>query len=228
MFNNPQAQQDLEQVVTEFVQQHKVFTAAHVTVEVRRRHMAAGVLPHRGSIAPGVRELFEKGQMPGYIRTFVPGTVYAYHPADETVWDKSLGIDAKDWKAPLDVSEIEAAKPAVVHKVTPGHAQAPDTDRKYLRAAALQDGTAVTRKWRAGRYVEVPREMLRKAGFSRGDAVKAAHTDEGVYLVKSSPSSMHVQNSRLALRVNRKALTGFDTSRDVIFRFEDGRIFLEQ
>lgn len=51
--------------------------------------------------------------------------------------------------------------------------------RKILRGP-LPDGTSVDRKWSDGGYVEVPKEMLRQAGFDHGQKVKLFCKPDGV------------------------------------------------
>lgn len=237
---DPQARAALESVVTEFVAQQRVFTAAHVTVEVRKRKTPAGTLPHRGVLAPAIRALFQEGSMPGYTRIPVPGSVFAYCPASQSPSGVDLTISSQDWLPPLRPSEVapepqsapQSGYPTQVVKTAP---VAPQPSQKtipvsqgpkYLRA--VENGTTVTRKWREGRFVEVPREMLRKMKFHEGTMISLIPiegTDSPeVSLVPGdfSEQTAHVQQSRQVLRLGRALLEplGFTTSKPVAFIFE--------
>lgn len=87
MITNPVAVADVEYVIEEFVKAGKIFTALHVTTELRERRSPAGILRHMTDISPEVREAYNRGDMSGYSAVLdSTGNFHVYYPvgADPT------------------------------------------------------------------------------------------------------------------------------------------------
>jgi hypothetical protein len=229
---DPQAAQEFSLVLDDLVNSSKVFTAAHVTLEIRKRELPhAGRLAHMATLSPAVRCAFHAGGMPGYDREMMPGGFFAYFPIGEDPYAADLEIPASDWLPPINgtsqATASSASPPApapVTMPPTSSTASSVPGNKSVLRGT-VADGTTVVRDWSPTSYVEVPKEMLRQAGFSHGDEVMLFSGPDGIVRLINGLTDVDgkVQNARMCLRLWGKAFerVGLDTHRAVHFTFSN-------
>ena len=193
-------------------------------------------------IAPEVRAAYTRGDMGNFqYQMDSTGNFRVYMPPGTDPSTLSLKIAA----VPRRLNANEVDPNGIVKNVSrplssngyptqvaaPSPASTPAVkDRRYLRKVA--EGDSVVRTWRKGRYVETPREMLRKAGINKGDYISLEKTSDGRHKVTVVPdvagSRFTVQSSRHCLRMHKTVLNeyGVGSSSGVVFTFENGSIYI--
>ena len=101
--------------------------------------------------------------------------------------------------------------------------------RKILRGP-VEAGTEVDRFWSTDGYVEVPKEMLRQAGFDHGSSVQLEPVSDGIARVchaKPGFQELAVHQARMCLRLWKGTVrrAGLNTNAGkVTFVFSEGGI----
>jgi hypothetical protein len=100
--------------------------------------------------------------------------------------------------------------------------------RKILRGK-IEAGTQVQRQWSTEGYVEVPKEMLRQAGFDHGQHARLVSVSDNAARLESSDDEgdSAVHTARMCLRLWRGTVrrAGLNDRGDgVTFHFDGTRI----